>query len=239
MFSYKDNVRYSDVDKNGKLPLYGVLAYFQNCINQHSFDIGKDYEAMETLGKVWVLISWKIKVVKEVKAYDKIEVGTWSHGFDRMYGYRNYIMYDEEGNRVAYADTKWVLIDINTRMPQRPTEEDLEGYVKGEAIDMPECSRRLKLSEDREKKEPVKVLKTYIDTNGHMNNTAYFRLADEYIPEEFKYNTVDAVYVKETTEGMTMVPYVHKEENGVGISFESEDGIVFTKIKFYNEEEAK
>lgn len=235
MYSYNDIVKYSDVDKNGNLPLYGVLEYFQNCINLHSHDIGKGYEEMMEQGHAWVLISWKIKLTKKVKAYDKVTVSTWSRGFDRMFGFRNYILSDEQGNRIAYADTRWVLIDINNRMPQRVTEKDIEGYEMGEAIDMPECSRKLTLSKEREQKESLKVLKTYIDTNGHMNNTVYFRLAEEYIPESFKYNTVDAVYVKETTEGMIMIPYVHKEENGIGISFEGEDGTVFTRIKFYNE----
>lgn len=235
MYSYRDIVKYSDVDKNGNLPLYGVLEYFQNCINLHSLEIGRDFESMMAKGKAWVLISWKIKLEKQIRAYDKVEIGTWSHGFDKMYGYRNYVIFDEQGNKLAYADTKWILIDLNTRMPQRVQPEDIEGFAMGKAIEMPEISRKLKLSADREGKEPVKVLKTYIDTNGHMNNTAYFRLAEEYIPEELEYNTVDAVYVKETTEGMTMIPFVHKEENGIGISFEGADGTVFTKIKLYCE----
>lgn len=235
MYSYKEVIRYSDVDKNGYLPLYGILEQFQNCINFHSKDIGKDYKSMQGYGKVWVLISWKIKLVKPIEAYDKVEIGTWSHGYDKMFGYRNYVILDEKGNPLAYADTKWVLIDLETRMPQRVQDSDLGGYETGERIQMPEVSRKLRLSNDKTQMEPVKVLKTYIDTNGHMNNTAYFRLAQEYIPEDFEYNTVDAVYVKETTEGMTMIPFVHNEKDGLGISFVGEDGTVFTNIKFYSE----
>lgn len=235
MYSYKEVIRYSDVDKNGYLPLYGILEQFQNCINFHSKEIGKDYKTMCGYGKAWVLISWKIKLVKPIEAYDSVEIGTWSHGHDKIFGYRNYVILDEVGNYLVYADSKWVLIDMETRIPQRVNDCDLYGYETGKKIQMPEVSRKLRLSKDKTQMEPVRVLKTYIDTNGHMNNAAYFRLAQEYIPENFEYNTVDAVYVKETTEGMIMIPYVHNENNGLGISFEGEDGTVFTNIKFYNE----
>lgn len=235
MYWYKDIVKYSDVDKNGKLPLYGILEYFQNCINFHSLDIGKDYRAMNQYGKVWVLISWKIKLYKEIYLYDNVEIGTWSHGFDRMYGYRNYEMKNDAGERLACADTRWILIDLDSRMPARISPEDLQGYATGEKIDIGNCPRKIKLSDVKEEKESVKVLKTYIDTNRHMNNTAYFRLAQEYIPDGFRYNTVEAVYVKETTEGMEMIPFVHEEANGIGISFEGKDGTIFTNMRFYTE----
>lgn len=236
MYKCKDIVKYSEINRDGYLPLYGILEYFQNCINFHSLDIGMDYESMMKKNKAWVLISWKIKLLKKINLYDKVEIGTWAYDFDKMYGYRNYVILDENGEKAACAETKWVLIDLKTRMPLRVEVEDTIGYATGEKLDMPPMSRKLKLSDDVTKYEPVKVLSTYIDTNGHMNNTAYFRLAEEYLPGDFEYDTVDAVYVKETTEGMTMIPCVHKEENGIGISFESEEGKTYTKIKYYKEE---
>ncbi|MBR3645943.1 MAG: hypothetical protein IKN54_05955, partial [Lachnospiraceae bacterium] len=160
----------------------------------------------------------------------------WSSGYNTIYGNRNYVMMNEDGEWLAYADSKWVLIDIDTRMPARITDKEMEGYVIEERIDMPESNKRLKLSSDREQMPNERVYKTYIDTNGHMNNTAYFRLAQEFIPNDLDYDTIDAVYVKETTEGTIIVPFIHKEEKGIGISFEGEDGTVFTKIKIYKED---
>lgn len=236
MFIYEDIVKYSEVDKNGFLPLYGILEYFQNCINLHGLEAGQDYESMDKRKRAWVLIAWKIKISKKAKIYDKVKVGTWSAGFESIYGLRNYVMMDEEDNWIAYADTKWILIDIDTRMPVRVSEEDLRGYVVGDKIPNLESTKRIKLSTDRIAQDKTKVLKTYIDTNNHMNNTAYFRLAQEYIPDDLEYNTVEAVYIKEATEGTVLVPFVHKESNGVGISFESEDGTALTKIKLYKED---
>lgn len=211
------------------------MEYFQNCINLHSKEIGKSHEEMIRQRKAWVLISCKIQLVKPIKAFDTVEIGTWAYGFDKMYGNRNYVILDTNGNKMAYGDTKWILIDLDTRIPLRIEPEDAAGFSEGDAIPMEKCSRKLRLSEKKERREPVKVLKTYIDTNGHMNNTAYLRLAEEYIPEGFKYNTVDIVYVKETMQGMKLIPYVHEEENGMGVSFTGEDGTVFTKIKLYLE----
>ncbi|MBE5958760.1 MAG: hypothetical protein E7254_07865 [Lachnospiraceae bacterium] len=235
MFYYNDFVKYSEVDDKGELPLYGILEYFQNCINIHSLDINKDFMSMNELGKAWVLLSWKIKIYKKVKLYDRVTVGTWSYGYDKVYGYRNYILKDEQGEVLACADTKWILIDLETRMPKRIEPEDLAGYATGDKLDLGKSPRKIKLSEDRTEMEPVKVLRSYIDTNKHMNNTAYFRLAWEYIPEDLEFDTIDAVYNKETTQGMTIIPVIHKEEKGMGISFEGADGTVYMTIKLYQE----
>jgi len=235
MYSYSEMVKYSVVDKNFKLPLYQALKMFQNCINLHSAEIGMDFRSLLEKNKAWVLVSWKIKIRREIDIYEQLEVGTWSAGYNKMFGDRVYTIYSSEGEPIIEACTKWVLINIEARIPQRIKDEDLEGYATGDMIPGLEAVRKLNLSEDKEPCEPVKVLKSYIDSNGHMNNTAYFTLAYEYIPEDLEYNTVDCIYVKETTEGTVIIPYIHKEENGMGLSFVGEDGTVFTKMRFYKE----
>lgn len=231
MFKYEDLIKYSSVDNKLELPLHGVLELFQNCVNLQGRQIKRDY--LKDANKVWVLISWKIKLHSPINLYDKVTVGTWSRGYDKIYGYRDYVVCNEKGEVCACADTMWALIDMDSRMPLKVTAEDLEGYETGDGLEGIKCSRKLRLSPTKERQEPVKVLKTYLDSNGHMNNTAYFRLAQEYLPDDFSYNMVDAVYVKEMTRGMQIIPWVHKEENGIGISFESEDGDVCTMLKYY------
>ena len=56
---------------------------------------------MQGYGKVWVLIS-EHQIGKAYRSLDKVEVGTWSHGYDKMLGYRNYVILDEKGNLMAY-----------------------------------------------------------------------------------------------------------------------------------------
>ena len=230
MFTYEDIIKYSSVNDKLKLPLHGILELFQNCVNLQGRQIRRDY--LKDANKVWVLISWKIKLVKPICLYDKVKVGTWSRGYDRIYGYRDYVIYDEKGEVCACADTMWALIDIKSRMPLKVTSEDMEGYETGDGIEDLKCSRKLRLSPDYEEMETVKVLKTYIDSNGHMNNTAYFRLAEEYLPDDFEYNTVDAVYVKEAVRGSKMIPRIHREDAGIGISFESEDGDTYMLLRY-------
>ena len=75
-----------------------------------------------------------------------------------------------------------------------------------------------------------KVLKTYIDSNGHMNNANYLRAAEEFLPTNFPCHEVDIVYNKEAMEGEIITPYLYSEENGIGISFENQSGETLTRI---------
>ncbi|MBR3645597.1 MAG: acyl-[Lachnospiraceae bacterium] len=76
MFIYEDVVKYSEIDKNGYLPLYGVMEYFQNCVNFQGLETGHSYSDMEKKRRAWVLIAWKIKVNRLPKLYDKVKIGT-------------------------------------------------------------------------------------------------------------------------------------------------------------------
>ena len=55
--------------------------------------------------------------------------------------------------------------------------------------------RRIIVPKDAEFKvhEPVAVTHNDIDYNGHMNNANYIRIANEYLPEGYKYNNVTKV----------------------------------------------
>ena len=88
---------------------------------------------------------------------------------------------------------------------------------------------------DMETRHPIfKVLKTYIDNNGHMNNADYLRVAAEFVPADFEYYEVDIIYNKEAMEGEMMTAYLHREENEIEITFEDKDENVLAKVRLQN-----
>ena len=54
----------------------------------------------------------------------------------------------------------------------------IEGEVTGEEISLPASPRKL----ETDRAEPFRVPYSYVDLNGHMNNTRYFDLAEDLIP---------------------------------------------------------
>ena len=63
-----------------------------------------------------------------------------------------------------------------------------------------------------------------------MNNANYLRLAYEYVDDIDKAKEISIAFMKEAVEGQKIVPFVHKEEDGVGVTFKSVDGDELNKV---------
>ncbi|MFQ9514336.1 MAG: acyl-[acyl-carrier-protein] thioesterase [Eubacterium sp.] len=231
MFSFNTKVSYSRVDRNGKVPLHEIMNYLQDCTNFHSEALGAGVEYMASTGKAWVIVAYKIIINRPIVLGQDICVGTTPTKFGGMFASRQFFIKDEDGEYLVQADTIWILMDLERRKPTRITEEDASMYETETAFEGVDASRKVKFTGKAHKLPEFNVKKTYIDNNGHMNNADYLRAAQEFLPENFTCHELDIVYNKEAFEGQTIVPYLHEEEDGIGITFESQDGEMLTKIK--------
>lgn len=231
MYTFESKVSYSTVDRNGNLPLYGILNLMQDCTNLQSESIGMGIKHMADAKKAWILVSYKIRINEKLKFGDAIRVGTSATSFSSIYGNRKFRIESLDGKKIVEADSLWVLIDMENRRPVRVTEEEKKGYVLEEGINDLKAERKIKFSDKKEKVGEFKVLKTYIDNNGHMNNADYLRVAAEFLPEDFECHNMDIVYNKEALEGETMVAYMYVESDVVEVTFEDMEHNILARIK--------
>lgn len=231
MFEYHTVVSYSRTDKNKQVPIYEILNYMQDCTSFQSESLGVGLDYMESIKKAWLLLSYHIEKKKPIGMGQKITVGTTPVNFGKVFGERQFYIKDEDGNYLIKANSIWILMDMNTRTPIRIKEEDVKMFSIASAFDDVPVSRRMNLSEKKERGQNLKVLKTYIDNNGHVNNADYLRAAAELLPDGFDWNDIKIIYQKEARQGDVLISFIHQEKEGFGISFEKEQGEVFAKIK--------
>ncbi len=119
MYEFDSRVRYSEVDAKGRMTWLALMDYFQDCsvFHSESLQVGVDYLAKNHIA--WVLSSWQICVNRMPRLADVVTTQTWAYGMKSFYGYRNFAMNDEKGERLAYANSVWVLMDTQTGRPQR------------------------------------------------------------------------------------------------------------------------
>ena len=141
MYSFDSRIRYSEVDSNGTLNWLALMDYFQDCsvFHSESLHIGVDYLVANHLA--WVLSSWQICLNRMPRLGEQITTQTWAYGMKGFYGYRNFSMNDRDGERMAYANSIWVLMDTKKGIPVRVTKEISDAYGLEPQLPM-QCSER-------------------------------------------------------------------------------------------------
>ena len=230
MYKYKDKIRYSHVDKKGKVPPYEILNFFQNCSTEQSEVIGKGVKYMLDHGKGWVIVGYKLVFERAVKYEDDIVIGTAPTGFKGFFARRKYAIMDESENFIVKADSLWTLIDMESRSPIRITEEEYEGYPMEDGFEGIKAERKLVFDAEATKMPSITVPKSFIDNNGHMNNANYLRAAYEYMEETKDIKEIQIAFLKEAVEGQEMIPYKYDLEDATGIEFRDTDGDVLCKV---------
>lgn len=232
MYSFESRIRYSEVDKDSKLTLEELLDYFQDCSTFHSEDIGVGTAYLADNDMVWVLSSWQIIVDRYPKLGEKVTIGTFPYDFKGFLGYRNFVMLDEAGNRLAYANSIWTLLSIKKQVPVRPTPLMVEKYVLEDRLPMDYAPRKIAVPKQMEEQEAIVVKKHHLDTNNHVNNGQYVRMAMDFLPDGFKVSQMRAEYKKQALLEDILLPRTSETENCYTVSLNDKENNAFAVVEF-------
>ncbi len=242
MYSFSSRIRYSEIDRHRNLDLYSMLNYFQDCSNFHSVDLGVGINHLEARHRVWLLSAWQVEIFQSPKLFDNITVATSPYDFKGLYGYRNFVLYNESQNHevAACANSIWFLMDTDTMRPTRITEEDSACYPLEPPYPMDYAPRKITLPDDFAQLSAasalpaIPVTEYLLDTNHHVNNAQYVRLAMSCLPDSFSIHRMRAEYRKSAVLGDLIIPvFAHiKETNQYIISLNDASGQVFAIVEF-------
>lgn len=233
IYSFKSRVRYSEVGEDRRLTLNSVINYFQDCSTFHSEDIGAGMEYLENKKRAWLLSSWQIGINRYPFLGEQINSKTWAYDFKKYFGSRNYVLEDEKGDMLAYANSLWVFVDVETGRPTAIPEEDANKYGLEERLTMDYASRKIKIPHGSTKQPSFPVRKYHLDTNHHVNNGQYIQMAKEWVPRDFEITQLRAEYKKQAKLGDVVVPSVYAENGTYTIALcdENEEPYVITEFR--------
>ena len=232
MYTWDSRVRFSEIGEDKRLTLDGILNYFQDSSTFHSEDVGNGMDVVENLHRVWVLSAWQIVVEEYPRIGERIKLGTWPYDFNRLFGGRNFIMYNEEGKVLAYANTLWTYLNSDNGRPARIEEEVLEKYTLEPKYDMEYADRKIALPDQMEAKNSFPVEVYHLDTNHHVNNGQYVKMAGAYLPQGFEIAQMRAEYKKSALLGDIICPKVYQDDKKVIVSLDDEAGSAYTVVEF-------
>ena len=217
MYEWESNIRYSEVDADCQLTMLALLDYFQDTTAAQSELLGIGVDYLKEHGLAWLLTNWQICVNRMPRLTEHVRIRTMPYELKGFYGLRNFDMLSESGEVLAYANTIWVMTDIQKGRPTRIPEELGSKYVLEQKLDMDYCSRRLEQPACYEEAEGLIVPAYFIDSNHHMNNSRYVEVAQEFLPEDFRIGELQVEYKKEAMAGEMIYPRISRStENGKG-----------------------
>lgn len=212
MYTFESRVRYSEVGEDCNMTIASLLDYFQDCSTFHSEDIGLGLAYYRQRGEAWVLSAWQICVNRYPHLCENIVIGTAPYDFKGFIGYRNFEMKTREGEVLAYANSIWSLMNMEKMLPARVEPETVERYGTYEKYPMEYAPRKIRMPEGGVPCESFTVRAQHLDTNHHVNNGQYVKMAMNFMPKDIRARQLRVEYKSQARLGDEIYPVLAQEE---------------------------
>lgn len=232
VFSFRSRIRYSEIDENGYLSLPALLNYFQDCCTFHSEAIGQGMKIVSERKRAWMLSGWQIVIERYPDFGEEIIISTAPYEFKGFMGNRNFLLETLEGERVAWANTFWTHINLETGRPEKLTDEDVRGYDLERRIEMDYAPRKISVPKEGILMESYPVQRHHLDTNHHVNNVQYVCMAEEYLPEKVYIRQMRAEYKMQAKLHDVIYPKIFREDDKLTVQLNNEKGIPYAVVEF-------
>ena len=173
-------LRSKDVDLYRRLRLSRLFELLQEAAITHTEELGMGREMTLDRGLLWV-VTMQCAEIARMPAYDeRIVLRSWPGETMHVFFPRHYLLCSAGGEALVRANALWMLVDQQTRRMVFPDRWGIviPGEKREGELPLPSAPARLPISGERRFPVPF----SYVDLNGHMNNTRYFDLMVDCIP---------------------------------------------------------
>jgi len=236
MFSFTSNIRFSEVDSDKVLTLTSLINYFQDCTIFHSESLHAGFEYLEPRHRAWVLNSWQVVIHRLPNFGETVLVGTWPYGFGPLNGDRNFVLQSETGELLVAANSFWVFTNTENGRPAKLDPDYVAMYPLEPPYDMDYASRKIPLPAEYTEEAPFFVTRHHLDTNHHVNNAQYIRMAEDYLPAGFTVGEFRAEYKKSAKLQDKIYPLVSITDTTCTIVLADEAHKPYTTVQFIRRE---
>lgn len=232
IYKCKYRIGLKDVAKSNQITNKAILEILENAGGRHSAEVGYGLNDIEKTHLSWVLLGWKVQIIKRPKYNEEISVETWPRNSNRAFSYRDYEIYDESGKLCIIATSKWTLINIKDGKLAELNSEVLSLYKdEGKSVFEDKNLPKLKEPENHTSQFCYKILRRDIDINNHVHNLYYLDFAHEVLPEDIyrgnECNNIEIMYKKQIKLGDEIICLYAKEDerNIVTIKSKNEENL--------------
>ena len=198
MFAFKNEINHPqkwgeyftvhsyEADFNGKARLVSIFQYLQEIAWHHAKVNKRGYYDLAKINKGWVLSRMAIHIDQYPLWGEPLQIITWPKGLDRLFALRDFQIYRGD-ELLGVATSCWLIIDLDSRRPQRPEpyfrEFDFSGLEDAWDYKMKNLPNLQKPSNAYK----VQVGYNDLDVNQHVTSYKYIEWACNAFPlEQYK-----------------------------------------------------
>ncbi|MGY6521973.1 MAG: acyl-[acyl-carrier-protein] thioesterase [Mongoliitalea sp.] len=223
------------IDPQGKLRWACLADMMQEVAWRHadSRDFGQN---LFDLGYMWVMSRFEIKVDSLPSWGEKITVKTAGRGIDKLFALREFQVVNAAGNVLATAMSAWLLLDIQSKRPQRP-DRVLPSELFAMVNDSSLTPAKVVTLPNMMDAGVIQVRYSDLDMNNHVNNVSYIRWVEDFMRE--RNWTIQAVlvnYQAEISAGQLIHLTHHSQEKQIIIEGRVEEKVVFSALASVGEQ---
>ncbi len=178
------NVRYTDCFYHEQTNVVSILGFFNEIAQEAGFYYDKEKNILKDESLAWIILNWDIDIIRYPKYREQVKVCTIARSIDRFIAFREFQLFDENEQLLAWGKSKWILLNLDKRRPAvaRDYMYALYGVTEKEASFT--MNKPAELKEQRDEKILFRVRKRDVDEYEHVNNTVYAYWINESVPDE-------------------------------------------------------
>jgi acyl-ACP thioesterase len=233
VYRVNQRVGASHTDAEGALKLVSALDMIQDC-SQLWLESEPELEGYFREHNIAQMLVSRQTDIGRMPVYgDRLTVETRVYDCKSFLGYRNTVIYDEQG---APRVTSWSIgafVNLETGRPEKLPADVLAGVRLDPKFDMEYLGKKIALpGEPGEKLPPLRVSRNDIDFNRHMNNARYVQIAVELLPEAFKTARLRIEYKAPAKLGEPLYPERILTEGALFLLLGDREGKPYTIMEF-------
>ena len=176
-------VRTYEVNSRKEATLPALVRLMHEAAMENVLKLKMSVWDLEPLHLAWVLMRKHIRIYRIPMLGEKLQMRTHPSGFEKVFTYRDYRVWDEEGKKVAEVSTTWLCMDTQTRRMTRIPDHIRAMELPPKDTCLPIPDRKPLAFEQADQQLSYRVNWFDLDFNSHLNNVQYVQWMLEAAPE--------------------------------------------------------
>ena len=234
IYEMKRTVRCSQIGEDGLMRNSALVDFLQDCSHKHLHSEPVMSPYFRETDCIMFLISRQLDIVRKPQLDDNVTVRTWCYELNRLYGFRNTVIYDENGEILIKSIAGGCFINSRTMRTTKVPQETIDRVILEPKLEDIEYTSRKIILPDCEPQvfEPVRINRCFIDMNHHVNNARYLDMTDEYLPEDAAVKRIRSEYKMPVQRSSIVIPKVYRSADLLTVDLTDPDSKTYAVVEY-------